>query len=58
MESIKKAVEIDYAYIVIETGTVIFTFCINMLNNSMLNLAVWGVLTKMSITFENVTSRQ
>ncbi len=29
----------------IETTTVIFTFCINMLNHSILNLVVWGVLT-------------
>ena len=28
----------------IETTTVIFTFCINMLNHSILNLVVWGVL--------------
>ena len=41
----KKSSRNRYVYIVIETGTVIFTFCINMLNNSMLNLAVWGVLT-------------
>ena len=34
-----------YVYIVIETTTVIFTFCINMLNHSILNLVVWGVLT-------------
>ena len=34
-----------YVYIVVETVTVIFTTCINMLNHSILNLVVWGVLT-------------
>ena len=32
-----------YVYIVVETVTVIFTTCINMLNHSILNLVVWGV---------------
>ncbi len=41
----KKSSRNRYVYIVIETTTVIFTFCINMLNHSILNLVVWGVLT-------------
>ena len=45
MESIKRVVKSRYVYIVIETVTVIFTTCINMLNHSILNLVVWGVLT-------------
>ena len=43
----KKSSRNRYVYIVIETTTVIFTFCINMLNHSILNLVVWGVLTGM-----------
>ncbi len=45
MESIKRVVKSRYVYIVVETVTVIFTTCINMLNHSILNLVVWGVLT-------------
>ena len=41
----KKSSQSRYAYIVVETVTVIFTTCINMLNHSILNLVVWGVLT-------------
>lgn len=41
----KKSSQSRYVYIVIETVTVIFTTCINMLNHSILNLVVWGVLT-------------
>ena len=41
----KKSSRNRYVYIVIETVTVIFTTCINMLNHSILNLVVWGVLT-------------
>ena len=41
----KRSSQNRYAYIVIEAVTVIFTTCINMLNHSILNLVVWGVLT-------------
>lgn len=41
----KRSNQNKYVYIVIETVTVIFTTCINMLNHSILNLVVWGVLT-------------
>ena len=41
----KRSSQSRYVYIVIETVTVIFTTCINMLNHSILNLVVWGVLT-------------
>lgn len=41
----KRSSQNRYVYIVIETVTVIFTTCINMLNHSILNLVVWGVLT-------------
>ena len=43
--SYKRSSQNRYAYIVIEAVTVIFTTCINMLNHSILNLVVWGVLT-------------
>ena len=38
----KKSSQSRYVYIVIETVTMIFTTCINMLNHSILNLVVWG----------------